>query len=135
MKKDSLAKQNENRLNHFLQENGLQKHNIQFWGHEFGYYVNDTKKEVTPYNFKLLECYNVIGLTKNYSFIVINTKTNKKMWVKREFWESSTSPRWYDLGNFAVYVRIGFNEKDIQQNIVASFLAESIDNQNSGKLN
>lgn len=135
MKKESLKKQNENRLNLFLHENGLKKHHIQFWGHEFGYYVNDPKKEVVPVNFKLLECYDVIGMTENESFIVINMKTNKKMWVKKEYWESSSSPRWYDLGDFAVYVRIGINEMDTKQNLVVAFLAESVDNENTGKLN
>jgi hypothetical protein len=75
--------------------------------------------EVMPV-VKKINWFKVVGLTKNFSLVVIDIK-GKKQWVKQEFYNSSSSPYWKKNHRYGILVRAKTEEIDEIKKIAIFF--------------
>ena len=84
---------------------------------DFEFWMINFKNVIGPSVSKVM-WFTPIGFSKNESLIVVDTK-GKKHWIKKEFWESSSSPYWKINNDSGILVRLKTEQFEPQDLLIA----------------
>jgi hypothetical protein len=125
MKKLSPQQKNEQRLKEFLKSNGIEANNFEFWKRSFGFSVKTGGIVVTEPRWSKVNWYRVTGLSQN-NFLIVENNFGKKIYIKEDFWNSSSSPFWKENNEYGILIRIRFDLGQQEQDLISSFIKENI---------